>query len=460
MIELFLAYALSLGPFIAAAILVGFIVPFVFPWIWNHPDRWLFFLIFGLGLTTFGSATVGSEGSLVKQLPWGSLFVFCALKLFFDKQITSSWGLQAIAPPLLLLVVFALVSLSWSPVPAVSMKRLAQIVGILLIGLLVARQMAEGRGLLTQITWPAAFFLCVGLVFAIGMPSAGFDEDRALRAFTSHKNTWGQFSLIAALAFSLAFVIQRQYRWIYLVLLGIAIVSLFASRSSTSILAFVLLAGILLIWLALNRWGVLGKVFVIVAVCIIALVIHAYVVITANSPIEYLTEQIFSATGKSSTLSGRVYLWNLLFSEIARHPWLGIGYGGFWTGIEGASGMVIRQLNWGPPTQSHSGYIDVVNELGFVGLTLLTLLLIAQLRNLIRLYRVGQREISLFHSAILFCAIVINYAETSFLRTTHLWWILLCVSIIEVNVRLANDTLQLPSGYPQRGKKWPATLSH
>lgn len=459
MIELFLAYALSLGPFVAAAILVGFVVPFVFPWIWNNPDRWLFFLIFGLGLTTFGSGAVGSEGSLVKQLPWGGLFVFCAMKLWFDKQITFIWGLQALAPPLLLLLAFALVSLSWSPVPEVSFKRLAQIVGIVLIGSIVARQMTEGRGLLTQITWPAAFFLSVGLVFALGMPSAGFDEDRALRAFSSHKNTWGQFSLISALAFSLAFVIQRQYRWIYLVLLGIAIVSLFASRSSTSILAFVLLAGILLIWLALNRWGGLGKVFVIVAVCIVAVVTHAYIVITANSPIEYLTEQIFSATGKSSTLSGRVYLWKLMFSEIARHPWLGIGYGGFWTGIEGASGMVIRQLNWGPPTQSHSGYIDVVNELGFVGLSLLALLLIAQLRNLIRLYRVGDREISLFHSAILFCAIVINYAETSFLRTTHLWWIILCVSIIEVNVRLANDTLQLPSAFPQREKRWLATLS-
>jgi hypothetical protein len=113
----------------------------------------------------------------------------------------------------LLLIGFALVSLSWSPVPEVSMKRLAQIIGILLIGLLVTKQMLEGRGLLTQMIWPAAFYLCIGLVFALGIPSAGFDDDHALRAFSSHKNTWGQFSLIATLTFSLAFVTQRQYRW-------------------------------------------------------------------------------------------------------------------------------------------------------------------------------------------------------------------------------------------------------
>jgi O-antigen ligase len=212
-------------------------------------------------------------------------------------------------------------------------------------------------------------------------------------------------------------------------------------------LAFVLLAGILFSWLALNRWGVLGKIFVILAICIVAMVTHVYIVITANSPIEYLTEQVFSATGKSSTFSGRVYLWKLLFSEIARHPWFGIGYGGFWTGIEGASGMVIRQLNWGPPTQSHSGYIDVANELGFIGLALLALLLLSQLRNLIRLYRSGENEFSLFHSAILFCTIVINYAETSFLRTTHLWWIVFCISIIEVNVRIANNSFKLPRDF-------------
>lgn len=447
MIELILAYVASLGPFVVAAILVGLAIPFASPWIWNHSDRWLFFLIFGLGLTTFGSGTVGSEGSLVKQLPWGSLFAFCALKLFFDKQVTFRWSLQGLAPPLLLLIGFALVSLSWSPVPEVSMKRLAQIIGILLIGLLVTKQMLEGRGLLTQMIWPAAFYLCIGLVFALGIPSAGFDDDHALRAFSSHKNTWGQFSLIATLTFSLAFVTQRQYRWVYFGLMCVAVTSLFASRSSTSILAFVLLAGILFSWLALNRWGVLGKILVILAICVVALVTHAYIVITANSPIEYLTEQVFSATGKSATFSGRVYLWKLLFSEIARHPWFGIGYGGFWTGIEGASGMVIRQLNWGPPTQSHSGYIDVANELGFIGLALLALLLLSQLRNLIRLYRSGENEFSLFHSAILFCTIVINYAETSFLRTTHLWWIVFCISIIEVNVRIANNSFKLPRDF-------------
>lgn len=64
MIELILAYVASLGPFVVAAILVGLVIPFASPWIWNHSDRWLFFLIFGLGLTTFGSGTVGSEGSL------------------------------------------------------------------------------------------------------------------------------------------------------------------------------------------------------------------------------------------------------------------------------------------------------------------------------------------------------------------------------------------------------------
>jgi hypothetical protein len=56
--------------------------------------------------------------------------------------------LQGLAPPLLLLIGFALVSLSWSPVPEVSMKRLAQIIGILLIGLLVTKQMLEGRACL------------------------------------------------------------------------------------------------------------------------------------------------------------------------------------------------------------------------------------------------------------------------------------------------------------------------
>ena len=41
--------------------------------------------------------------------------------------------------------------------------------------------------------------------------------------------------------------------------------------------------------------------------------------------------------GKDATLTGRTDLWNVAITMIARRPWLGYGYGGFWRGWTGES---------------------------------------------------------------------------------------------------------------------------
>ena len=47
--------------------------------------------------------------------------------------------------------------------------------------------------------------------------------------------------------------------------------------------------------------------------------------------------QVLGAFGKDATLTGRTVLWNYATEEIARHPLLGVGHGGFWTPEDGLS---------------------------------------------------------------------------------------------------------------------------
>jgi len=78
----------------------------------------------------------------------------------------------------------------------------------------------------------------------------------------------------------------------------------------------------------------------------------------------------------------------------------------------------------------------VINELGYVGLGLLVVALLTHLRNIVRINRHGEGLTAIFHLAVLVAALLLNVSETNFMRTTHLWWIILTTSIISAHVHL------------------------
>lgn len=85
-------------------------------------------------------------------------------------------------------------------------------------------------------------------------------------------------------------------------------------------------------------------------------------------------KEIFAPIGtvfdKSTDLTGRTEIWALVLLSIKQHPFFGIGYGAFWLGEGSPSQYIINVLHW-VPLQSHNGYLDILNELGITGLTLL-----------------------------------------------------------------------------------------
>lgn len=108
---------------------------------------------------------------------------------------------------------------------------------------------------------------------------------------------------------------------------------------------------------------------------------------------------------------------------------------GFWLKIYGPSYSIVRYFSL-HPGQAHNGYIDVINDLGYVGLALLLTVLLVQLRNLYLLAWLGEGLRAVFHLPILSSVLLLNVSTTSFLRTTHLWWIVLTLSIVEIQSRL------------------------
>ena len=78
--------------------------------------------------------------------------------------------------------------------------------------------------------------------------------------------------------------------------------------------------------------------------------------------------QILNAMGRDASLSGRGELWAKVGAEISQRPILGCGYGAFW--IEGKGRELVTTWN---PRQSHHAYLDVLTDLGIIGLIMVLL---------------------------------------------------------------------------------------
>jgi O-antigen ligase len=70
----------------------------------------------------------------------------------------------------------------------------------------------------------------------------------------------------------------------------------------------------------------------------------------------------------TSTLTGRLPLWDILIPEIAQHPWLGVGFAAFWNP---SNVYKIEQLAGETWVSAHNGFLEELLNTGVVGLAIL-----------------------------------------------------------------------------------------
>jgi exopolysaccharide production protein ExoQ len=432
--QLVLQIIAGLGPYFSVAILLAIVVGLFLPWGVMNPQKWLYLYIIGMSLVPFGSNAADASGSLYKQITWGLLYLLCLVILIRSRreinapEVRFPWELIA-------LYIFTILSIAWSDYKISSFKRYILLIGLLLIATLTVKLSILDKSFSKLLGRPLSFFMLAGVAIAATIPNFAFDTDGALRGFTSHKNTWGQLSLLCSIIF-FNNALNRINRKAYLLLLAIALTMLLMSKSATSLLAFCISSFCVLTIHSLTSKKIAGKILALTGFLIGSVLLLIYTILHGELPFDALTELVFKATDKSSTLTGRTQLWQLMGAEIAHHPWLGTGFGGFWQGMEGASGALVQRLNWGPPTQAHSGYIDGFNEIGIFGMLLFGIVVISHIWRCFELYSSGMRDHSMLHISLIIGFLTINYAESSLMQGSNMWWIITTCSIVEVYNRL------------------------
>jgi exopolysaccharide production protein ExoQ len=347
------------------------------------------------------------------------------------RRYAGMWRLQ---PMLLLFSAFALLSVVWSVSPPASMYKWTMFALATLVGSYFGFRLSA-RGLLEVLFWYGAIVLILSTAMSLIVPPAGrmFPPiDNAWRGIFWHKNHLG--TLVALLSpvylYRLADDLKRNRAIVvvdgFFFLASILIVWL--SRSATGFL--VLLSGsslsaVAYVWQRARsrlRWHHYGLA--------LALGVGALVTLAVRR------ETLLAMLGKDTTLTGRIPMWLSVLTDFAsKRPVLGYGMGAFWNSL--ANRLAVQQAaGWGWPVGiGDNGWLDVLVNLGGVGLVIFMLLLMVLLcRGVARLQQ-GHDFGDTLHLVFFLSACLANVAFSLFFEIESGVWLILVAFLFQQSPR-------------------------
>ena len=341
-----------------------------------------------------------------------------------------------------LLVGLTVISTIWSELPAQTISRSIALVGTTIFGIYLAnRYTLKEQLILLRNTFLAIVILSI--IFVITIPQYGVMgaiHDGAWRGIYTHKNELGRLMSLGAIVFSMQSrqegetkIIGLKSRSIgklkqyiptgtmrdsflqsafTLLGLGATIAMILLSRSSGGIVNLTIMASALAIFKISQLRGFHLK-FVSTIGVVVLIVIFA-VIILPNP------ELIFALIGKSSDLTGRGDLWNVLLDLLSNRPLLGFGYGVFW---ESYGAIVSLAVAWDVP-HAHNGFLDLTLGVGLLGLALFSISYLSTFAKSLAQFRSSQSDESIYPSIILIYIVISNVSETGLFSYNNIYWLL------------------------------------
>jgi exopolysaccharide production protein ExoQ len=330
-------------------------------------------------------------------------------------------------------------SVLWSNYDVVSFKRWIRSCGSILVALIVLSESAPRQALESVLRRSIYVLIPFSVLLVKYFSEIGHDYnqwtgERMWVGVTTQKNCLGRLCLLSAFFLFWQFFKRWRHKDVpavkHVALADgtVLLLTLLLLRGSSSATSFAVLVLGILTFLGLYRireW--LARAGSSAELAAAALVIGlgiGYLLIG-----ETILSAAVGSLGRDMTFTGRTEIWELLVPIAAKHPILGLGYGGFW---------INSPLPWPGLNEGHNGYLDVVLELGVVGLLLLGMFL-AYFYAAARRGLTQDFDMAAFNISFLVMAVIHNCTESSFVRsTTHLWTFTIFLAIVSPQVyRLA-----------------------
>jgi exopolysaccharide production protein ExoQ len=407
------------------------------------PSQWL-------GLNPGSVVQAFEEGSALDRTVYLSLSVI-ALGVLGRRSL--QWGeIVSRNLPLILFLLFALASVTWSDFPYQSFKRWFRDFGMYLMILVVITDRSPAMAISTVVRRFTCILALMSLMLikyytAIAVlynPWSGAPE---YVGATTSKNMLGVVCLLSGLFYfwdTLNRWVERKSRrgklvlFSNLVMIWVTFRLLMLSQSATSLGCLIM--GCLTIALLRSRWTMAKPGLV---ATLIPLLIGAAAVIEFVFDIPSVVAQLL---GRDPTLTGRTGIWATLL-QMQTNPLLGVGYQSFWMGDRLVE--VWTRLNTGFLNEAHNGYLEIFLNLGIVGVFLIIMFMIAGYRTICR-QLVSYPHIASLGITLWLCTVIYNFTESAY-GASPLWFIL--VMFVAAGPILQEAFVNGNNAPPDRGER-------
>lgn len=392
-------------------------------------------LLHNEGRTVVSAAQVVdvAQGDPVTQIVWLGVYGITALLAIMRwRQIVYVITRDKL---LLVLVGIALVSIVWSVVPELTLRRGVALGGTTLFAAYLAARFSMSE-LLRLLAWALGIAALFSLLFALALPSYGIYIDprgEAWGGIYSHKNTLGRTMALGAIVFLFLALSDRKHRWITLGGFGLSVAILLLSESVTSLVTFLILLALWPLYMTL-RWRYVSKVPFYAMVALGGVLVVAWL-LAGN-----LETVVLGALGRDPTLTGRTELWSAVLERIQERPLLGYGYGAFWLGWTGESAHVLLRMlgqgigaNYGA---ADNGFLDLWLQLGLVGVLAFAIGFVRAFFRAVTWVRQTTTTEGLWPLVLLTYILFYNSSESAILAYNNVLWILYVAALLAIAVPL------------------------
>jgi exopolysaccharide production protein ExoQ len=177
-----------------------------------------------------------------------------------------------------------------------------------------------------------------------------------------------------------------------------------------------------------------------------ALLVYSLALLQVIPGISKLLGPVGMITGKDMSFTGRIDIWNIMSDEIALHPILGAGYGAYWSGpVPGTPSYEFVRLLSFYPASAHNGYLEILNELGAVGLLVLLGFLAVFIAQCLRLLPLDRAQAALF-LALLLQQAVTNLSESRWLNVQSVDFVIMTLATAALARALLDQRLRHAAG--------------
>lgn len=330
--------------------------------------------------------------------------------LFLVKHRTAALSLVLREKWLGALCIWALASVAWSVEPLDTLRRALALLGSTIAALYLGLHYEPKQQLKAM-----AFVIGLGAVASalviVAMPSVGITPD-GMQGVYNLKNSLGRIMSLGAFCFALLALSERRYRALRIAMFLLCCVLLVLSKSATAVVVTMLMLALL----PLRKLIYLRTRQLIAATAILAPVLAGITFWAVES-----SEDILGVLGRTSSLSGRIPLWQLVLKSIAARPIRGYGFAAFWNSWDGE--RVSDAVAWDNAVpHAHNGFLEIWLGLGLVGLALIV---INMSRNFVLALRSARSHREVEYSwplLLVLFTVLYNLTENSLMAVNAIPW--------------------------------------